>query len=160
MANKVLRGGKSVQVQRERKQGWTKRKREAFLAHLATTCNVRASCRKVRMSEAGFYKLKQRDPDFRRNYGAVIAEAYEGLELRYLERGIHGTKRPVFQGGVKVGEVTEYPDRVALVLLSAHRNTALAAREADRARQDELELARLRFAERLSDMNRRMGGSG
>ena len=160
MTAKIARGRKGAQVQRERAGSWDKATRGAFLAHLSVTLNVSASCRKVKRCPQGLYKLKKRDAGFRTDMSQVIADAYEQMELKYLERGVHGSKRPVFQGGAKVGEIIEYPDRVALTLLRAHRETAIAARLEVEARKDELALAKIRLAEKLSEMNRRMGGEG
>lgn len=155
----MSRGGR-LQTQKERGGSWTKAKRTAFLAELGITLNIQAACRKVKMGRSGLYALRRRDAGFRAEMGQVIADAYEQLELKYLERGVHGVKRPVFQGGRKVGEIIEYPDKVAMTLLRAHGDTAARAREATSARADEIALAKLRLAEKLSDMNRRMGGNG
>jgi hypothetical protein len=160
MARKVVHGGSRLQVQQEREGTWTKTKRAEMLTELAVTLNIAASCRKVGMSERGFQKLRRRDPEFRADFEQVIRECYDALELKYLERGTHGTRRPVFQGGKRIGEIVEYPDKVTLALLRVHRETAMRVREADRARAEELELAKIRLAEKLSDMNRRMGGNG
>jgi hypothetical protein len=160
MAKRLVRGKKSLQVQKEREGSWTQKKREEMLAELAVTLNIAASCRKVGMSERGFQRLRKRDAAFRAQFSQVILEAYERMELKYLERGTHGTKRPVFQGGRKVGTIVEFPDKVTMALLRVHRETATRAREADRARAEELALAKIRLAEKLSDMNRRMGGDG
>jgi len=160
MAGRVANGRKGPQVREEREGGWTEERREAVLAEIAVTLNISASCRKVGMSHQSLYKLKARDPEFRAGLAQAIAWAYDQMEMNYLKRGVHGTRRPVFQGGRKVGHVVEYPDGVAMKLLSAHRETAMRVRREDAARKDELELARLRLSERLSEMNRRLGGEG
>lgn len=153
MAKKGRRGGWA-------RRTWEDEVREAFLEDLARTCNIAASCRAVGMSEGGFYSLRRRDAGFRAQFNETIGDSYALMELKYQERAIHGTRKPVFHAGKKVGFTLEYPDRVAVTLLRAHAERAALAQERDRFRHEELELARLRLAEKLSEMNRKMGGGG
>jgi hypothetical protein len=160
MAKKIVRSGKRTQLREEPKHSWTPRRLRALLDHLAVTCNIEASCRKLGMSSAGLRTYRRLHPEFRPEFDAAIAEGYERLELKKLERGIYGTERPVFQGGRKVGTIVEYPDKVTLQLLRLHHDRVARARIAEASRAEDLELARLRLEERLSEMNRRMGGEG
>lgn len=160
MKGKVVRGKKRLQVQRPRKGTWTDAKREAFCLKLAQTCNVRASCRAVKMSEGGYYKLVKRDPEFRAQRDQAIAAIHFDVRLMVLKRQRDGVRRPVFHAGKKVGTITHYSDRVALALLRAHEEKAQRGADSERLRAQEDELARLRVEARLSEMNRRMGGEG
>jgi hypothetical protein len=161
MAGKITRARNGLQVQQDNEEGWTDEKRERFLAHLAATCNVVASCREVGMSEPGLYKLKIRDAGFRADFEAAVAEGYSRLELLMIERAMHGTRKPVLYAGKVVTEITEYSDRVAMSLLNAHRETAQRARERSRrCEEEDPEAIGARLAALLSGMNRRMGGEG
>lgn len=160
MAKRVTRGRRGAQVQEERVEGWTPDKREAFLAHLAATCNIAASCREVGMSEQGLYKLKMRDANFRADFEAAVAEGYSRLELLMMERAMNGTRKPVLHGGKIVTEIVEYSDRVAMSMLAAHRDTAMRGREVISRRDEDPEKALEAFMALLSDMNKRMGGEG
>ena len=122
-------GGFMAPLQQEHPGGWTEPKREAFLDHLAQSCNIAASCRAVGMSEAGLYKLKARDAEFRAGMERAVAESYAKLELMMLERFMYGTTKTIREKGRIVREITEYSDRVAMGLLQAHRETAARVRE-------------------------------
>jgi phage protein D len=160
VAKKVVRGKKTLQVQRERAGSWTKAKRAEMCAQLAASCNVAASCRAVGMSQQGFYKLLRRDAVFRAECDAAVAEIYGRLELAVLERQLKGRRKPVFHAGKQVATITEYSDAIALALLRAHRERAERGAGAGRRQAEEAELARLRIEAKLTDMNRRMGGQG
>lgn len=156
----VAQGRKGRQSRREREGSWTAVKRAEVCAKLAETCNVRASCRAVGMSEPGFYKLRRRDAAFRAECDRAIAEAYFEIELLMLQRQKVGVKRPVFHGGKKVGTVTHYSDAVALALLRAHRDKADRSGDAERLRREEEDAAFRELEDKLGEMNRRMGGDG
>ena len=65
-----------------------------------------------------------------------------------------GTAKPVFHGGTKVGEITEYSDRLSLTLLSVHRAAGVGP-VARAAAVDPAEL-RQRIRDKLDEMNSRL----
>lgn len=101
------------------------RKQADFLAALAMTSNVAASARKVKVQESTIYKLRQRDPDFRRAWAAALAEGYARLELTMLERAINGVAG--VEGGAEpaAGRVS---DRLAMALLTLHAKSVVDER--------------------------------
>ena len=50
-----------------------------------------------------------------------IIERYNQTEDEAYRRAVEGVRRPVFHGGVKVGEITEYSDRLLIQLLRRRR---------------------------------------
>ena len=113
-------GTPGAQMRRTRRDGWTKKRREAFISALAETANVRLSCERVKLSTATAYELRRRDPEFAAAWQNALAEGVRQLEMKLLERAINGDLKPVFHSGKQCGEVREYPDRVAMFLISRH----------------------------------------
>ena len=93
----------------------------AFLATLRKTCNVARSARAARVARDTVYAWREADKEFREAWEAAIDIAADFLEDVAVERATVGTLRPVYQGGVKVGEVREYSDSLLLQLLKAHK---------------------------------------
>lgn len=153
--------GRKPQLQPQRKDGWTAKKRELFLSELAATANVRGSARAAGMSDQGLYSLRQRDPAFRAAWDAALREGFARLEMMLLERAMNGVAKPVFHGGQAVGEVTEYSDRLAMGLLAHHRGAVIAmaaAEAAEAGKSDDGEAARARLIARFAEINMRLGG--
>lgn len=137
---------------------WTKVKRDAFLAELAATANVRASARAVGMSEGCVYRLRLRSTEFRRDWEAALREGYARLELVMLERAINGRD----EAGLNAGKMADYSDRLGLALLAAHRATVRGedAPAGKTDRKTDKGAARRRIEAKLAEMSRRMGGAG
>ena len=155
-----LRGKRVPAAKRKAKRAtWTTEKKTAFLARLATTANVSASARSVRMSESSVYRLRQRSPQFRAEWQTALREGYARLELMMLERAMNGTQKPVFHAGQQVGFITEYSDRQALTLLSVHRDAVLGDGAARPQPSDPEEL-RQRILAKLDEMGGRLRAAG
>lgn len=126
---------------------WTLPRQADFLAHLAASCNVRASAGKVGMSEQSVYRLRMRSADFRRAFDIARDEGYVRLEMLMLERA---------GGSGDDGEVSE---KLAMTLIAQHR-----ARMRDEPRPAEIKRdmaeVRKKLEAKLSEMNKRMGGDG
>jgi hypothetical protein len=155
----VARGkGRAAQLRALPKRHWSKEKQETFLAHLAATCNVSASLRKVGMSSTGLYQFRRRSAEFRAGWDRALAEGYDNLELAMLKRALSGTLKPILnRNGVKIGTVREFSDSVALRLLTI-RHATVRGGAGEPAEDDEA--IRLRIEAKLSLMNERMGGDG
>ncbi|WCT73667.1 hypothetical protein PQ455_00090 [Sphingomonas naphthae] len=134
---------------------WGQEKEVVFLAALVKTCNVSASARAAKVSEAHVYRQRAKSPEFRAAWGVALREGYARLELMMLERAISGQVKPVFFGGKQIGEITEYSDRTALALLAAHRGAATgeAVVEDDSA-------VKARLEAKFEEMGRRLRGEG
>lgn len=73
-------GGKRVQIARARLAQWTADVEEKFLAALAVTCNVKASCAHVRMTPASAYNHRKRWPAFAERWDQAILDGFEWLD--------------------------------------------------------------------------------
>jgi len=151
------RAGKPKKEEERDEGAWSAERQEAFLAELARTANVRASARAVNMSEAGIYRLRLRSARFRAAWARALREGYARLELMMIERAMKGTPTRSPRAGEKARSAREYPDRLAMFLLTAHRAAVEAEREAPQA--DPRAVCR-KLETRLAEMNRRMGGNG
>ena len=153
------RKGGGAQVRAE-KGGWTKPRREAFLAELARTANVRASAASVGLTFQSGYALRQRDPVFADAWERAVCEAYETVEMLLLERSIVGLAGEAAASG-DASHLEKLSERGMLALLNQHRQTVRDRR----ARAETLsgveilrreEAARERLEKKLLEMERRL----
>lgn len=82
-AGSRVRYGPTGRAQRVKTGGhqWSDEAEEAFLAHLAETCNVRASVAAVGFTHFTVYRHKRLRPDFAAKWQAVLAFNYARLEM-------------------------------------------------------------------------------
>jgi hypothetical protein len=109
------------------------RARAMFLRTLAETCNVSKAARAAKVNRCTVYAWREADKEFREAWQAAIDVAAEMLEDVAVERATEGTTKPVFQNGVKVGEIREYSDSLLLQLLKAHKPAMYRERLDERA---------------------------
>ena len=119
MARKAAGGATGATKEKRGKPGkdWQAR----FLQTLAETCNVSASCRAAKVSRRTAYRERERSAEFRAGWDEAQEDGVDALELEARRRAIKGTLRPVFQGGVKVGEIRDYSDTLLIFLLKGAR---------------------------------------
>ncbi|UYY57519.1 hypothetical protein [Sphingomonas sp. S2-65] len=153
------RKGGGAQVRAE-KGGWTKARREAFLAELARTANVRASAASVGLTFQSAYALRQRDPVFADAWIRSVCVAYETVEMLLLERSIVGLGGEAAAPG-DASHLEKLSERGMLALLNQHRQTVrdckaraetLSGIEILRSEQT----ARERLEKKLLEMERRL----
>lgn len=113
-----------------------KRWRATFLAHLAATSNVAASCREADVPSARVYATRRRDPAFYRQWQEALCEGYEHLEMSLLQRLREGEIKRA--AGAKVG-VRVFDNATALRLLMVHRE-AVSRQQAIRQNEDAREV--------------------
>ena len=63
------------------------------------------------------YRQRAKDKKFASAWDEAITVSAERLEAVAYQRAVHGTLKPVFQGGVQVGVVREYSDHLTTFLL-------------------------------------------
>lgn len=114
-------GGALPIAKKERESGFTKKKRKLFLATLATSCNVVASCRRAKISASTVYQTRKVDAEFRRDWEEAVREGYAKLEMVMLDRAIRGCRKTVWYAGKKVGSDLQMSDQLGLTLLAKHR---------------------------------------
>ena len=119
--------------------GWTAPKKAVFLDHLAQHGNVRAACARVGLSRDAAYRLRRRDGDFARGWGAAMVLANDAAEELLAACATEGVEHRVYFHG----ELVETYRRIDARLLLAHLARLDKAAEdkhaqADAARFDEL----------------------
>lgn len=105
--------------------------REVFLLALAETAHVGRAVEACGVPVQTIYNWKGRASAKPRATGKVegFSEAWEAalelgtdrLEDEAVRRGVHGTLKPVYQGGKKVGDVREFSDILLIFMLKARR---------------------------------------
>ncbi|MFL5914127.1 MAG: hypothetical protein ACJ752_00610 [Gaiellaceae bacterium] len=100
----------------------TKRQREKFLAHLASSLNVTEACRIAGLGRTTAYRLKSRDEEFRAAWDEAVAEAVDKLEAAVFRYATEGAVETLYDadGNVVSRRVREDPTSAAR-LLAAHR---------------------------------------
>ena len=83
----VVKGtnGRRVQIARARLKQWTPRIEDRFLAVLAATCNVKAACAEVGLTQASAYLHRKRWMGFAGRWDAAVEEGYWRLEIALLQ---------------------------------------------------------------------------
>ena len=95
------------------------------------------------------YLWRQEDPEFAQKWDEAVAEGIDRLEDEAHRRAVEGVKHPVYRGGVLVGEMTKYSDKL-LMFLMKRRRPEVYARSHDGSRKVDsmsVEEARLRLKE-------------
>jgi hypothetical protein len=111
--------GRPVQRRKARANGWTKDRREAFLAELATSCNVVRAHEAAGMASSGVYRLRQRDPEFAAQWQAALEIGYDRLETSLVRRAIEAVDTLVLDEAKE--PVAKMTVAEAMALLRLHR---------------------------------------
>jgi hypothetical protein len=103
---------------RETKTAASKR---AFLAAYAVSGNVSLSAMAAKIDRRTHYKWLDADAAYTESFYEAGEAAADALESEARRRAVDGVERPVYQGGVMVGTVTEYSDNLLTFLLKGVR---------------------------------------
>lgn len=101
-------------AQRRERVRWSRRRKQAFLATLAETCDIEAACAAAILDWIGMSQIRAMDPQFAADWDAVIAAHYARLETMLLK-----------QAGAAGGKI----DPALARELLKQRGTAAAARK-------------------------------
>lgn len=96
-------------------------KRRQFLDVLRMCANVTAAARAGGVSRASWYRLRERDPAFARDWQLALDAGIDALEDEAMRRAFEGNVEPVFYQGQQVGSVRKYSDSMLMFLLKARR---------------------------------------
>lgn len=78
-------GGKRCQIGRARLKQWCPRTEDRFLATLAATCNVKAACAEVGLTQGSAYNHRNRWSAFAKRWDAAVETGYARLEMGLFE---------------------------------------------------------------------------
>lgn len=88
-----------------------------FLERLAESGSVRQAARAAGVTRQAVWKLRRRAPAFDAAYREVMAQTVELMAETAMDRAIHGTEQPVYQGGALVGHRIVHHDQLLAYLL-------------------------------------------
>ena len=92
--------------------------KKLFLAKFAELGNISQACRAMGgLTIRTVYHWKRNDPDFAKLFEEAKEISIILLEDEAFRRAVTGVRKPVYQGGKKVGEITEYSDTLLAILL-------------------------------------------
>lgn len=123
----VVIGGKRPQMQKAKRDSWTKAKERRFLEALSETCNVTRACKAAGVGVTSVYRRRKQNAAFRAGWREAIGTAYQQLELVLLERAFNGTEKVVHSRAGEPTVMREYSNQLGLTLLKMHRDTAAEA---------------------------------
>ena len=127
--------------------GFTRERKEVFLAHFAATANADAAGRAAGVSKSTVYEHRRKDPQFREGWNAALIEGYarvEALSVRWAETAltIHPNSRAA-------KTVRDLDPKVALAVLEAYRRNR-GARPGDiLPRSSDIEQVRARIEQTM-----------
>lgn len=96
---------------------FTNAKQDKLLALIADGHTVTHAAREVGVGRRTVYDHRDDDPAFAVAFDQAVEEGGEILEQEARRRAVDGTTKPVYQGGVRVGQVQEYSDTLLIFLL-------------------------------------------
>jgi hypothetical protein len=92
-------------------------KKGKFIAELKKTGNVSKAAELAKVARKTVYRWKDDDTKFADAWKAAIDEAADSLEEEARRRAVEGVKKPIYQGGKRIGYVQEYSDTLLIFLL-------------------------------------------
>jgi hypothetical protein len=92
-------------------------KKQAFLASYAETGIISQSAKLCFIARSQIYEWLKDDPQFAEGMTEAEEKAVDRLEQEARRRAVEGVRKPVYQGGKKVGFVQEYSDTLLIFLL-------------------------------------------
>jgi hypothetical protein len=107
-------------------KGWNEASRARFLEVLEESANVSAAARAVHLTRRSAYMLRQRDPEFARQWQLALDIALDHLEAVLIDRVHNGVEKGVYVGGKLVGRELVFSDSLAINLLKRHRPAGFA----------------------------------
>lgn len=99
-----------------------------FLDMLAMGKSPAYACKSADLGYTTVQEWRREDPEFAAQWAEAVEQGVDLLEDEARRRAYEGCERPVFQGGIEVGRVTEYSDTLMTVLLKGRRKKVFADR--------------------------------
>lgn len=116
---------RKLQVTKTTRKLFGKKRQEAFLDHLAATCNVTASAAVAGVCVGAVYAQRRKNPEFREAWNVALEQGYARLEAALIERAERGLARPRIGAGGDADGEAEVPVEAdwdkALDLLRQHQ---------------------------------------
>ena len=91
-----------------------------FFRLFAASGSVAFAAGRTGLSRSVLYRRKRNDPAFAKRWAEAQELGVSKVRDEVFRRAVVGIKRPVFYGGVKVGKVKHYDNRLLWSLLRSH----------------------------------------
>lgn len=95
----------------------TPKKRQQFIALLATNGNVTLAAESCNLDRRALYRTRLEDPQFADAWDSAMTEAADHLEAEARRRAVSGWDEPVFYQGEEVGYVRKFSDTLLIFLM-------------------------------------------
>lgn len=118
----VIRGapGRRTQVRRARLHGWSPSTERRFLATLAATCNVKAACEAVGLTQGSAYFHRRQWPDFAKAWEAALSIGFDKIEEKLIEAACLSMEGVAFAADAPIPRMSAWD---AMMLLQLHKKT-------------------------------------
>ena len=116
------RVGRRAVVKKAGKQQHVMWKRQSeFLVHYKRAFSMGEACGMSGISRASVHTWRTTDPIFKADMDQIKEDHVDLLESKTMHRAVHGTLKPVWQGGELMGYVHEHNHSREAFMLAAHR---------------------------------------
>lgn len=97
------------------------KKKDRFLELLGENGSITKSAEVAGIPRRTVYNWRDSDKAFAKKWDKSVDLGSDSLEDEATRRAYEGTLKPVFQGGVQVGEIREFSDTLLIFLLKARK---------------------------------------
>jgi hypothetical protein len=114
-----VRAPRGTKTAKPRRNGFTAKRKEAFLSHFAATCNAKASARAAGVAHTTVYQHRKSDPAFRAAWEEALDQGYARLEAELVRRA---SVTPKVHADEKAARsIASMDPKVALAILESYR---------------------------------------
>ena len=165
---------------RYRRDGFTPERKLKALAALQRRGSIADACRAARITRPTFYRHEKKDPEFAEACRLARAQAARPLEALAWKRAVEGVETRKYRNGELVEVIVKPSDAMLRLLLQATnpgkyapgpakqrealekelREKIKLEREDPAVRRKRARELRAKILQRLSEINRQMGGDG
>lgn len=92
-----------------------------FLKHISEGLHVRDACKLAKVDHVMPYRERDNNEAFRIAWEEAGKIGTKALESEAARRAYHGTLKPVYQKGMRVGQIREYSDTLLMFLLKGRK---------------------------------------
>jgi len=100
-----------------------------FLHFLAQSGSVTYASGRAGIERRTLYRRRAGDEAFAAQWDEALQLGIDRLQDDAMQRALHGTERPLFRNGKRVGSTQQYDNKLLQFLLRAHRPEVYGARQ-------------------------------
>lgn len=106
----------------------TPERRQLFLEQLALGKSPAYACKAADIGYTTAWEWRRDDPKFAAQWTEAVEHGVDLLEDECRRRAYEGCNKPVFQGGIEVGQVREYSDTLMVLMMKGRRKHVYSER--------------------------------